>query len=129
MTQPPRANHTRNHVRVAIAQAAPVYMDLAGSLEEAVQWICQAAKQDAQLVVFGETWLPGYPAWLDVCPDAAFWGNTATKDAFATLRANSICIPGEELDVLRMAAKEHAITVVIGVQRAGGCRSRKRDPL
>jgi nitrilase len=102
-------------VRVAIAQAAPIHMDARGSLEKALQLIRQAAKQEAQLVVFGESWLPGYPAWLDFCPAAALWGNLATKEIFARLKANSICVPGQELDALRVAAKEDAIAVVIGV--------------
>jgi len=105
---------SRNYVRVAIAQAAPVYMDIHGSLAKALELVHQAAKQDVKLVVFGETWLPGYPAWLDVCPRAALWGNTSTKDVFARLRANSICIPGKEVDALQGAARDQGIAIVIG---------------
>lgn len=99
---------------MAIAQAAPVFMDIHRSLEKALQLIHQAAQQGAQLVAFGETWMPGYPAWLDVCPGAALWGNSSTKDVFARLRANSACIPGREIDALRGAAKDQGIAVVIG---------------
>jgi len=93
----------------------PVYMNVQRSLEKALQLILDAAKQEARLVVFGETWLPGYPAWLDFCPTAALWGNPATKEVFARLRANSICVPGQELDALRMVARERGIAVVMGV--------------
>jgi predicted amidohydrolase len=55
-------------VRVAIAQSAPVYLDKHASLAKALDLIRQAAKRGAHLIAFGETWLPGYPAWLDVCP-------------------------------------------------------------
>lgn len=113
--KPLEPSSSANHVRVAIAQAAPVYMDVQRSLEKACELIDQAASRGARLVVFGETWLPGYPAWLDVCPDAALWGNASTKEVFARLRANSICIPGKEVDVLRAAAKQEGIAVVIGV--------------
>jgi nitrilase len=54
-------------VRVAIAQSAPVYLDKRASLAKALDLIQQAAKKEARHVAFGETWLPGYPAWLDVC--------------------------------------------------------------
>lgn len=114
-TRSRQPSSSKNHVRVAIAQAAPVYLDIHGSLAKALELIHQAARQDVKLVVFGETWLPGYPAWLDVCPGAALWGNASTKEVFAKLRANSIRIPGKELDALCEAAKRLGITIVIGV--------------
>lgn len=88
-------------VRVAIAQSAPVYLDKRASLRKGLDLIQQAAKQGAQLVAFGETWLPGYPAWLDVCPGAALWESAAAKEVFARLRNNSITIPGEEVTALK----------------------------
>jgi nitrilase len=105
----------RKQVRVAIAQSIPVYLDIQASLVKALDLIQQAAKRDAQLVAFGETWLPGYPAWLDVCPGAALWENASAKDVFARLRANSLVVPGEEVNALREAARDLKIAIVIGV--------------
>jgi len=59
-------------------------------------------------------WLPGYPAWLDVCPGAALWENTSAKDIFAKLRNNSITVPGEEVNALSEAARDLKIAIVIG---------------
>jgi len=101
-------------VRVAIAQSAPVYLDKRASLAKALDLIQRAAKQDALLVAFGETWLPGYPAWLDVCRGAALWENPSTKDVFAKLRDNSITVPGEEVKALSEAARDLNIAIVIG---------------
>jgi nitrilase len=102
-------------VRVAIAQSAPVYLDKQASLAKALGLMQQAANRGARLVAFGESWLPGYPAWLDVCPGAALWENPSTKDVFARLRANSIVVPGEEVQVLCEAARDLKIAIVIGV--------------
>ena len=102
-------------VRVAIAQSAPAYLDKRASLAKALDLIQQAAKRGAQLVAFGETWLPGYPVWLDVCPGAALWENASAKDVFARLRSNSIVVPGEEVNALREAARDLKIAIVIGV--------------
>jgi nitrilase len=102
-------------VRVAIAQFASVYLDKRASLAKALGLIEQAAKAGARLVAFGETWLPGYPAWLDVCPGAALWENAAAKDVFARLRSNCITVPGEEVSALSEAARDSKIAIVIGV--------------
>ena len=98
----------------AIAQSAPVYPDKKAVLAKALDLIQQAAPQNAQVIAFGETWLPGYPAWLDVCPGAALWESSTVKDIFAGLRDNSICIPGDEVNMLCEAARDLKIAVVIG---------------
>ncbi len=111
-TLQPAADSKR--ARVAIAQFAPVYLDKRASLGKALVLIQQTAKRDAQLVAFGESWLPGYPAWLDVCPSVALWENASAKDIFAKLRNNSITVPGEEVNVLSEAARDLKIAIVIG---------------
>ena len=102
-------------VTVAIAQFAPVYLDRRASLAKALDLIQRAARRGARLVAFGETWLAGYPAWLDVCPGAALWQNPSAKDVFARLRNNSITVPGEEVNLLSEAARDLKIAIVIGV--------------
>lgn len=99
---------------MAIAQSAPVYLDKRAGLTKALALIQQAAQREAGLVVFGESWLPGYPAWLDVCPGAALWENVSAKEVFAKLRNNSISVPGDEVNTLREAARDFKIAIVIG---------------
>src|SRR5258708_37378014 len=101
--------------RVAIAQFAPVYLDKAASLARAIQIVQDAKKRSAELVAFGETWLPGYPAWLDVCPNVALWEHLPTKQVFARLRQHSVTIPGPEFPALCAAAGDLKINVVMGV--------------
>ena len=81
-------------ITVGIVQASPVFMNLETSLAKAVALIEQAANKGAKLVAFGETWLAGYPAWLDFCPSAALWNHEPTKEVFAKLRRNSVVVPG-----------------------------------
>ncbi len=102
-------------VNVAVVQASPVFMNLEASLEKAVELIGRAAGEGAGLVAFGETWLPGYPAWLDHCPGAALWNHEPTKQVFARLRQNSVTVPGVETERLGQAAREHNLVLVIGV--------------
>jgi len=103
-----------DQLRVALVQVSPVFNDLPASLEKAVGLIAEAAKTGAKLVAFGETWLAGYPAWLDHCPNAALWNFEPTKQVFGEMRRNSLVVGSNETEILARAAKENGVTVVIG---------------
>ncbi len=100
-------------VHAAIVQDEPG-ADLAATLERTVARARAAAREGAQLVVFPETWLPGYPAWLDVCGDVALWDHTPVKAVFARYAANSVVVDGEGGARLAALARELAITLVVG---------------
>src|SRR5262249_30568160 len=68
----------------------------------------------ARLVAFGETWLPGYPASLDLCPGAAEWDSPGARAIHARLRANSLVVPGPETARLRRPARAHGRRLVMG---------------
>jgi nitrilase len=108
-------NPTTRVIRVAIAQFAPVYHNKAASLTKALELVRDAASKGAALIAFGETWLAGYPVWLDVCPSAALWNHGPTKEVFAELRENSISVKGPEVAQLAEAAREFQIGIVIGI--------------
>jgi nitrilase len=102
-------------LKVALAQFAPVYLDKVASLSRAIEIVQDAKRRGAELVAFGETWLPGYPAWLDACPSVALWEHLPTKQVFARLRQNRVTIPGPEISALCEAAGDLKINVVMGV--------------
>jgi nitrilase len=47
--------------RVAVIQHAPVFLERAATLASAVAAVGEAAAREARLVVFPETFVPGYP--------------------------------------------------------------------
>ena len=102
-------------VSVAIIQSSPVFLDLEASVGKAITLTEEAARHGARLVTFGETWLPGYPAWLDYCSDVALWDHAPSKEVFARLRQNSVTVPGNETNRLAQLAGDHKLTLVIGV--------------
>ncbi len=85
------------------------------ALARTAQLVRDAAAEGAKLVVFPETWIPGYPAWLDVCRDAALWDHPPVKAVFARMAAESIAVPGPSFDLLASAARDSNITLVTGV--------------
>jgi predicted amidohydrolase len=102
-------------VKVAAIQAAQVYMDLEASLKRALSLVSEAASAGAQLVVFPETWLPGYPAWLDCCRDVALWDHEPVKRVYARLMENSVVVPGPATDALAEAARDNSVVLNISV--------------
>lgn len=100
---------------VAAVQAAPVYLDLPASLAKAETLLAQAAARGARLVVFPETWLPGYPAWLDCCRDVNLWDSPAVKQVYRRLVENSVVVPGPITAALGAAARAHGIVLNMSV--------------
>ncbi|ARU60816.1 hypothetical protein CBW65_06700 [Tumebacillus avium] len=101
--------------QVAMVTEPPVYLDLQQSVAKACNLIAQAAKHGAKLIVFGESWLPGYPfwVWLRSVPEAV--------RTTAELWDNSLVIDSDECQRLQNAAAEHNIAVVMGInEREGG---------
>lgn len=85
---------------VAIVQSKTEYLNLPRAVEKTISLIEEAAQKGAELVVFGETWLTGYPTWLDYCPKACLWDNKETKELFGQLRKNSPTVPGPEINLI-----------------------------
>lgn len=100
---------TQKTFRLAAAQAASVLFDKAASTEKACRLIAEAGKGGADLVAFGETWLPGYPFWVEGQVQDLTW------EASATYIENAIRIGGPETDALCAAARDAGTDVVIGV--------------
>jgi nitrilase len=107
--QPPRM------ITLAAIQASPVHLSLESSLAKALNLISEAAMKGAQLIAFPESWLPGYPAWLDYCRDVALWNHPPMKKLYLRLAENSVAVPSATTEALAAAAAEHRVTVVIGV--------------
>lgn len=102
-------------VTVAAVQATPVFMNLEASLAKALNLVAEAALKKAQLVVFPEAWLPGYPAWLEYCRDVAVWNHPPVKKLYARLVENSVIVPGPATEAFSAVAAENRLTIVVGV--------------
>ncbi|MGP1281331.1 MAG: carbon-nitrogen hydrolase family protein [Parasphingopyxis sp.] len=66
-------------IAAAIVQAEPVPLDITGGIVALPAHIAAAADGGAQLIAFGETFLGGYPIWLDEAPGAALWDHPGSK--------------------------------------------------
>ncbi len=103
-----------SHVSVAVVQAE-VLPTIAAALDRTCDLTREAAALGARLVVFAETWIPGYPVWLDVCRDAALWDYPPVKQVLRRMSDHSVVVSGEAGERLSQIAREAEVTLVIGV--------------
>ena len=110
--------------KVAAVQAAPVYknkpvyFDSRATLDKAVSLIDEAARSGARLIVFPETFLPGFPYWSLDMAKGPEWAGT-----WVEYLRHSVEVPGEETDALCRAAKKANANVVMGINE----RDRKYE--
>jgi nitrilase len=89
-----------------------VYLDRERTLDKACLLIDEAGRGGANLVVFPEAFVPGYPLWVWFIPP----GRTADlREAYVALHANAITIPGRSTERLCDAARSASVAVAIGV--------------
>ncbi len=109
-------------VRVAVVQASPVLLDRDATCAKACRLIEDAARQDAQLILFPEAFVPAYPRGLGfgtVVGDRS----AAGRRAFARYWDNAVDVPGPLTDAIGAAAERAAAYVALGViERASPSR-------
>ncbi|MEV7187035.1 carbon-nitrogen hydrolase family protein [Kitasatospora sp. NPDC093102] len=97
----------------AAVQAAPVYLDPAATVDKAVALIHEAARHGAELVVFPEVFVPGYPYWN--------WTMNPVQGSpwYERLYRAAVDVPGPYVDTLCAAARQAGVVLVIGVNERG----------
>jgi nitrilase len=109
-------------LKVAVVQQPPVLLDREATLARAVEQLHVAADAGSRLLVFPETYIPGYPAWIwRLRPGTDF---DLTSEIHAQLVDNSVDLAADGLRLLRDAAAERKVVVVCGVHERDGDFSR-----
>ena len=101
-------------LKVALAQISPVWLNKNKTLDKVKTAMLQASKEKAELVVFGEGLLPGYPFWLALT-NGAQWDLKINKVLHAHYVQNSINIENGDLDEVCFLANQYKMAVYIGV--------------
>lgn len=107
-------------VRAAVVQAAPAAFDLPQTLARVYDLAAEAARQGAELIVFPEAFVSGYPRGLDF--GARIGSRTdAGREWFRRYWESSVDVPGPATAALGASARAAGAHLVIGVvERAGG---------
>jgi nitrilase len=101
----------RDPVTVACAQAEAVVFDRDATIDRVAEIAAEVARNDAQLVLFPEAFIPVYPSnrWARYL---AGWQDS--KSAYAKLARSSLEVPGPDSDRLGEIARERGLWLAIG---------------
>lgn len=98
--------------KVAVIQKPPVLLNRDATISSALQSVQEAVEHGADLLVFPEAFIPGYPSWiwrLKPGGDMALAG-----EIHARLRANAVDLSKHHLKPLCDAAAKHGVTISVG---------------
>lgn len=96
-------------LRVAAVQAAPVFLDRAATLDKLERLVADAAGRGADLVVFGETFVAGFPIWNGVLAPVD------QHDLHERLVRESVVVPGPDTAQLGRIAAAHGVVLSVGI--------------
>jgi nitrilase len=104
----------RDKIDVALAQISPVWLNREATTEKIIGSINKAADSGCDIVIFGESLLPGYPFWVQNTGGAQF-NSDIQKEIFSHYLSNGVDIEAGHLDSIKECCKKGKISAVIGV--------------
>jgi len=112
-----------NELKVALAQIAPVWLNKEKTIAKIETTLIAAVKEKAELVIFGEALLPGYPFWLALTGGAE-WDTQLNKELHAHYIKNAVQIEKGDLNRFCELAQENKMAIYLGImeraQNRGG---------
>ncbi len=102
----------KKSLKVAMVQMSAVLLDRNGTLDKMITYAERAAKDGAELCIFGESMIPGYPFWIENTEGAKF-NNQIQKEIHAVYIDQAID-PFSDLTSLQNLAKAYKMAIVTG---------------
>src|SRR5262245_6380537 len=108
------ATQIGREINVAVVQAASVFLDREASIQKTIALAREAANEGAQIVLFPEAFIPGYPRGLSF--GATVGNRTAEgRTLFRRYANEAITAPSEDTTRLAQTAEELGIYLAIGL--------------
>ena len=99
-------------LKVAAAQLSPVFLNKEKTVDKACKAIIEAGKNGANLIVFPEAFISGYPDWVWLIPNSK---GADLNELYLKLVENAVSVPDDSTKRLCEAAKTAGINVVMGM--------------
>lgn len=100
--------------KVAVVQASSVVFNQEASTDKAVKYIAEVSAAGAELVVFPEAFIGGYPKGTSY-GTAIGMRTERGRDEYARYYAGAVTLDGPEVQRLVEASAEHNIAIVMGI--------------
>lgn len=108
--------------KLAIIQKAPVFLNKEDTIARAINLVNEAASKGAELVIFTEAFMPGYPAWIWRLRPGV--DGRLSEDLYSRLLENAISLESDDLSALYESARKFNIIVVCGMNERDSDLSR-----
>lgn len=112
MTSEFRRSSMKKHIKVAAAQLSPVFLNKEETIKKACEAIKNAGKNGAEVIVFPEAFISGYPDWVWLVSNS---NGTVLNEMYTKLVENAVSVPDKSTEKLCKAAKSARINIVIGM--------------
>ena len=99
--------------RAAAVQAAPVFLDRDATIDKLDTLVQKAVDTGAELIVFGESFIPAFPVWNLI------YAPMDQHGFFRRLFENAVQVPGQHTRRLSEIAKSHRVVLSVGVTEKG----------
>jgi nitrilase len=99
--------------RAAAVQAAPVFLNREATIARLEGWVARAKEAGADLVVFGESYIPAFPLWNLV------YAPIDQHIFYRRLFDNAVEVPGPHIEQLGEIARRHRVVLSVGVTEKG----------
>lgn len=110
---------TEENIKVAVAQVGTVLFDQQKTLAKLISFVEQAAKEKANLIVFPEAFIGGYPKGLDFGATLGIRTDEGRK-LFQEYSDQAIEVPSDITKKIGELAKKHNIEIITGaIERSG----------
>lgn len=107
--------------KAAAIHAAPVFMNKQATIEKTIKLVHDAAKQNIELLVFPEVFIPGYPGFIMAYPPLAYLETILeyAEQAISIFEPESVRKgqpqPSKDLVPILEACKNAGVSIVLGV--------------
>lgn len=103
----------KDKCRIAVVQAAPRMFESRACVDKALKYIEECVQNGAELIVFPELFIPGYPYGMTFGYRVGS-RNAAGRSDWKKYYDSSILADGEEMKQLKESAEKHGVYISIG---------------